>query len=713
MNSQVEASGLSQWRRDLLLMIAHGKPLDDNARRVFEWATELDPESSDAWNNLGRVELQAKHYERSLDLFERAARCNPNDPRPRINAALAYQRIGKLEHALNELCQVWIGGLEEIPELFIANVSVYEQMGLWSMMEQALNDGLAKFPSNDQLQFAKSLLDLKWGNFERGWELYESRKSRLELLDRIEGTPEWHGEDLEGKTILVIGEQGLGDQIMFARYLPILAARAFNVVFRTKPELARLLDGPWWTVTADSQLVDLKPDYWIGLASLPQRLELMKPPEKQECRIFPAPSRLPETGRLRVGLCWRGNPEHARDACRSTTWETFAPLLQLEGIDFYSLQYGDTESGLPNLNRECHDFADLAAMVSQLHLVITVDTSMAHLAGLVGRPTWILLSNPYCDWRWGMSDETTEWYRSAFLYRQTKRGDWAEMLSRVAEDLTWAVVHKDRNPPRKPELKPQGEITKFCRYGEMTFRAEDRWLGRALNVYGEWSESEVALFRDFIEPGQTVVEVGANIGAHTIALAHIVGPAGRVFAFEPVPDIFGMLRRNLDRTQLGGNVTRAMCALGNSHEQSAPFAFDPQNPGGSHVSLEAGCIPVGIWMLDDILFARGPQFMKIDVEGMELDVLLGARETIAQNRPILYVENDRPGSTEALMPFFNAMGYRAYQHHAPLFNPRNFADEDLNVFGHLVSMMLLAVPNELTLDAEVIERHSLQRVRFQ
>ncbi len=233
---------------------------------------------------------------------------------------------------------------------------------------------------------------------------------------------------------------------------------------------------------------------------------------------------------------------------------------------------------------------------------------------------------------------------------------------------------------------------KACRYGLMIYQPNDVYIGRSFDLYGEFSEAEVALFREAIKPGQTVLDVGANIGAHTVAFARLVGPSGRVIAFEPQRTAYYSLCGNAVQNNLDHVICRqeaAGAAPGSIAVPELDYGRD-NNFGGLELSPDATwarTYSVPLVRIDD-LGLSACDFIKIDVEGMERQVLEGAAETLRRFKPLLYVEDDRPNNSNALRERLDALGYELYVHRAPLFNPDNFARNPENVFGTIVSLNL-------------------------
>lgn len=239
-----------------------------------------------------------------------------------------------------------------------------------------------------------------------------------------------------------------------------------------------------------------------------------------------------------------------------------------------------------------------------------------------------------------------------------------------------------------------------ARHGRMLFNRNDTYIGRSIGKYGEFSEGENLLFAQICRRGDVVVEIGSNIGAHTLALSAMVGPTGRVHAFEPQRIVFQTLCANMALN----SVTNVECQqLALSSEDGIvkipDLAYDQENNyGGMEISRFESGVDVPMRRLDQVLSLSSCRLLKIDVEGMEHPVIRGANAFIATHRPFLYVENDRIEKSDALIALIESLNYRLYWHMPPMFNINNFAGDTVNIFPHLISVNMFGVPMEASLE---------------
>jgi FkbM family methyltransferase len=259
---------------------------------------------------------------------------------------------------------------------------------------------------------------------------------------------------------------------------------------------------------------------------------------------------------------------------------------------------------------------------------------------------------------------------------------------------------------RAVQLDPEGfNELRMCRTGPLLYNRFDTYVGGSLKKYAEFSEREQELFRQLVLPGALVVEAGANIGAHTVVFSKLVGPSGQVHAFEPVRLVFQALCANLALNQCT-NVFAHQCAASSAPGTLyvPPLAIDRRgNFGGTSLLDKSDGDPVAAVAIDS-LDLPACNFLKADVEGMEIDVIRGAQRTIEMYRPLLYIENDRQASSQSLLELIFSLDYRIYWHLASLFNPDNFAGDNEDIFPGIVSVNVFCIPSESKLAVEGMPR---------
>ena len=313
----------------------------------------------------------------------------------------------------------------------------------------AYREALRLQPDNRSAKSNYSLLLLLRGDYEHGWPLYEARWDASDYAERRLTQPRWDGSALEGRRVLVHAEQGYGDCIQFIRYAPLIAARGGEVIVGCQQALVDLFRGAKG-VGETVAVGDVLPPYDLHVPMLSVPL-VFKTTEETIPREAPYLSADParraawrerlgdDRTRLRVGLAWTGNSQILRLRKRHVALNDLLPLLRVAGIDFFNLQVDrGTEqiqripgaSGIIDHTGHIQDFADTAAFLEELDLILSVDTAVAHLAGALGRPVWTLL--PFVpDWRWGLEGGSTPWYPTMQLFRQTTAGVWDTVIQQV------------------------------------------------------------------------------------------------------------------------------------------------------------------------------------------------------------------------------------------------------------------------------------------
>lgn len=420
------------------------------AEQCFEKALQLKSDFAAATNNLGRVYSERRQYETAISYFRAALALDPGHIHASINIGLALGELGEYEQALAQLetChRVAPGRTEIICGLGKTNF----ELGRMPQARQYFREALARDADCADAHFGLANVALLQGDLAVGWEGYEWR-TRMPRFAQHYNAPEprWGGERLNGKTLLVNAEQGYGDILMFARFLPRISQPGATVVFRCRPALVRLLRdfsglnrvvdaeaGEAVTADASIPLLSLGRALKIGLADLPGSIPYLRAPP---LLIETWRAKLAGDTRLRVGLAWGGNPLRTHQHGRIPAVDEYCALAAVPGVAFYNLQPGCSANDvarfplpLIDLTPGIADFADTAALVTNLDLVISVDTSVAHLCGAMGRPTWLLHSG-IPDWRWEIAGTESPWYPTVRLFRR-RDGGWTQALTAVARAL--------------------------------------------------------------------------------------------------------------------------------------------------------------------------------------------------------------------------------------------------------------------------------------
>jgi Flp pilus assembly protein TadD len=394
----------------------------DDAIAACRQAVRLNRNPAENWNSLG-VALAAKgEFKEAREAYRQAIAIKPGYAEAHTNLGNSLSDEGQVEKAAT----FYRRAVELSPESVPAH---------WNL----------------------AVALLRQGDFQNGWPEHEWRlKAKSQFPVRPFPQPRWTGQDVTGKTILLHAEQGFGDTIQFVRYVPLVAARGARVILECQPELFGLLKDvpgperliargdPQPTFDLQCPLLSLPRAFNTTLQTIPaQQPYLMIDPERvQQWTVKLSVAR----HGLNVGLCWAGSSTHSNDANRSIDPAQLAPLA-CDGVTFYSLQKRDGSEAAPNIpaklalcdvGNQLVEFVDTAGVISNLDLVISVDTAVAHLVGALGKPVWLLL--PFAaDWRWLLSREDSPWYPGMRLFRQQKAGDWEGVIRRVVEELSGVV----------------------------------------------------------------------------------------------------------------------------------------------------------------------------------------------------------------------------------------------------------------------------------
>jgi tetratricopeptide (TPR) repeat protein len=425
----------------------------EGAERGYRFALALAPAHPTATHYLGVVLYQRERFADALPLLRAAAAAVPNEPEFHNNLGLALAAAGQYDEAI----AAYQRALALRPEHSIA----WSNLGLALQAENRLAEAIAAFRS--AISLAPDLAQAHWNlglallaneEFEEGWREYEWRHKVPELAryERAWPGPRWDGTSPVGRTLLLTTEQGLGDTLQFIRLAKPLAACGARVLVSAPQPLVRLLaSAPGVTAVygpddalppydAHVPLIALAGILGVTAGSIPASVPYLGAEAARRAEIAPALVR--HAGTLRVGLAWSGSLRNAIERLRAIKPQQLAPLFALPDIVWYSLKRESEEAGIENvagaqkLQRlpARNDFDGLAALASDLDLVITVDTSIAHLAGALARPTWILLIAA-ADWRWHPARVDSPWYPTARLFRQPRAGDWDAVIRDVVAAL--------------------------------------------------------------------------------------------------------------------------------------------------------------------------------------------------------------------------------------------------------------------------------------
>jgi tetratricopeptide (TPR) repeat protein/precorrin-6B methylase 2 len=636
-------------------------------------------------------------------LFRRAIQAQPTSPVGWTNLGVVLSRQRRRAEALVALRKA-----DRLEAITGENANNFVNLAVELSDDGRLGEALAVYerhlPMNPlpAAHFGYAGTLLRAGRMEEGWIHYEYRllDENASALSERQPRRSWSGQDLIGRTILVEAEQGYGDTIQFARYLPFLKARGAAVILRIPSALVRLarnLRGADRVVANEDalpehdfrvHLLSLPAIFGTNAATIPRNTPYLRADERRKAAWR---ERLrPWTG-IKVGLVWAGNPHHTRDEYRSIELSALAPLGRAKGIRFVSLQKSDPgiwgsvpPPGLElvDYSSELHNFEDTAALIDTLDLIISVDTAVLHLAGALAKPTWALLAAPP-DFRWMDAGETTAWYPTMRLFRQRQRDEWNEVVDRMARALEAACMSRafDSDEVFKTATAAKSTagigsdqthdvtgtrdtanrrlfIVGETRYGMMQYRPDDVPVGRSLDRYGEYLQPALDALDHFLRPGMVVFESAAGIGAHSVELAYMVGPSGHLMLYEEDELSRRVLEQNL-RTARAANVTIMRLA------SSA---------------------------LDD-LGLRNLDLFKVNA-GHHRGLLEGAIRTLRTLRPAVFLENADRASVMAVASQLQSHDYSVQCLAIPFFDPNNFRGNPLDVFEGRQTHAVVAIPHE-------------------
>ena len=409
----------------------------DQAIEPYRKALEYQPRNIHIMMDLANILNMLNRNEESLELYKNIVEINPNAVSALYNFGFTLKKVGQLERALE----------------------VYQQV-------------LSKKPDYAPAHFSLSSIYLTLGNLEEGWKEYEWRWKNYNEDAKKFNCPLWEGKDLTNKTLLVYTEQGLGDTLQFVRYLKLLKDRFTNltiVLHAQTPLIPLLKHQPYIDQLFTGSGQAAKVNYQIPLMSLPRicKTTLESIPadipyiQADESLVQSWKEKLASDTNLKVGICWQGNARYRTQslrravAAKSLQLPLFEPLFNIEGISIYSLQRVDGDDQVrgcsfanklivfdESFDQQNGRFMDTAAVIENLDLIVSVDTSICHLAGALGKPTWIILPFP-ADWRWLRNRTDSPWYPTARLFQQKTAGQWEPVIQQIVQELQTALDGKN------------------------------------------------------------------------------------------------------------------------------------------------------------------------------------------------------------------------------------------------------------------------------
>jgi FKBP-type peptidyl-prolyl cis-trans isomerase 2 len=425
----------------------------DEAVSLYQKTIKLNPKHIGAFYNLGVAFQKQGLIDKAIMYYEIAIGLNQNLAEAHHNLGLINKDKGQLDEAI--ICFLRVLQLQPDHANAYYNLgNTLVAKGQFSEAMQCYQKAVEINPGHADAHWSIGLMHLRLGNFEDGWKAYEKRWQLKDVMVKSRfKQPEWDGQRIEGRTILLYAEQGFGDTMQFVRYVPLVAERGARVIVECQKELVSLLRntaGVSEIIAKGEQypdfdihcpLLSLPLIFGTTAGTIPSKIPYLStdPALVQKWRSKSEWDKSP----VKVGLAWAGNPKLKFGHSRSCSLDAFASLAGRDNVTFYSLQVGDASvqtkdapagMRLVDYTEEITDFADTAALIQNLDLIVSVDTAVAHLAGALGKPVWTLL--PFVpDWRWMLEREDSPWYPTMRLFRQPSPGDWESVIARIKEAL--------------------------------------------------------------------------------------------------------------------------------------------------------------------------------------------------------------------------------------------------------------------------------------
>ncbi|MDH3286666.1 MAG: tetratricopeptide repeat protein [Betaproteobacteria bacterium] len=446
-----------------------------DAEQHYRRALGADPHHAKAYVALGALLVERESLDEAVDCFRKAVGIDPDYAQAHSNLGLLMAaRLDRFAEAAPHLEKAWRLAPDD-PDV-MCNWAMYLQQRGELAESIALCDRLIEADATDPIpRLNRGLARLKMGDFSRGWVDYESRKQAgWPYVARTFPFPEWKGETLAGRKILVHAEQGLGDQLMFSSCIPDLMAMAKHCVIECAPKLEALFrrSFPAATVTSSAKTAGWESDEklrgsdcYVAMGSLPFYFRKGRdafPVHRGHLRADPQGTaawrrRLADLpGKRKVGIAWRGGASSTRRSVRSVALDHWLPILRRADTSFVSLQYMDSREEIEQIGRDhgiqihhwpeaIDDYDQTAALVSALDLVVSVDTTIVHLGGAFGKPVWVMVP-AVAEWRYLQTGERLPWYPAVRVFRQTLPGEWGPVIERIASELDRLPVENVNGP---------------------------------------------------------------------------------------------------------------------------------------------------------------------------------------------------------------------------------------------------------------------------
>jgi FkbM family methyltransferase len=659
-------------------IVAHREGRFDQALKLYDEAIAKGERLSGAFTNIGVIMRTRRQFDAAIAAHRRALELIPDDPGVLGNLGNALKDAGRFDEAIalkrrvvelrdGKDAESWhglgialrdAGRIAEAAEIFVRAIEIS--------------------PNDPEIRFNLALAQLHLENYEEGWANYETRWQLDRQKKRAFSQPWWHGGPFTGKTLLLFAEQGFGDTIQFIRFVPGVKALGGTVVLECQKELVRLmqsvpgLDRIVVRDTAEAETATREADLVCPLASLPGickatteslpgvSFPYLVPPEGTGKKFDALLARAGD--RLRVGIVWSGSITFADNANRSAGLAPYLRFAAIPGVQLFGLQKGPrleelkalgTDSLIIDASPLLDDFADTAALIQRLDLVLMTDSSVTHLTGALGCPIWVMLMH-HPDWRWLRERTDSPWYPSVRLFRQRTPRDWEHVFSEVEKALTELAASRPRRveaPAPKPppaDLVVAAALTgpdgkpRFTMPIPARFRDDPglRVLAREELQDGGFEYGTRRFLDDHLAPGDLFIDVGAHWGVYSLSAATRWPGQVNVLAIEASPLNVEQLRRWIAHN---GQEKQIEVVAAGAADREGFASVAPQSTMGhhlTHLGEEAGGgegIRIPVTTIDRLLADRPAlqgrrTLVKIDVEGLEPEVIEGAADLLRSGR---------------------------------------------------------------------------------